>query len=63
LLIFVTFPNLVATWEESHMRRLAILAVCLAVAFVFPAFAAEPQTKEECEKIGGTWDDAAKKCS
>jgi hypothetical protein len=51
--------------EQSHMRKSASLlfALCLAAAFAFPAFAAEPQTKEECEKIGGTWDDAAQKCS
>jgi hypothetical protein len=46
------------------MRKLVsmILALCLAVAFVFPAFAEEPQTKEDCEKTGRTWDDAAQKC-
>ena len=35
----------------------------LLLAFTAPAFAAEPTTKADCEKLKDMkWDDAAKKC-
>ena len=35
----------------------------LLLAFTAPAFAAEPTTKADCEKMKDMkWDDAAKKC-
>ena len=46
---------------------ISILALALALAFSGPAFAQDDVTKAadkaSCEKAGGMWDDAAKKCS
>jgi hypothetical protein len=42
------------------------LALALALAFTGPAFAqdaAAATDKASCDKAGGTWDDAAKKCN
>jgi hypothetical protein len=49
------------------MKMLVLsLALALALAFVGPAaFAGDTSkatTKAECDKAGGKWDDAAKKC-
>jgi hypothetical protein len=41
---------------------LSMLVVALALAVAGPAFAG-PTTKADCEKAGGVWDDAKKKCS
>jgi hypothetical protein len=41
-------------------------ALALALAFTGPAFAQDAATatdKAGCDKAGGTWDDAAKKCN
>jgi hypothetical protein len=41
-------------------------ALALALAFTGPAFAqdaAAATDKASCDKAGGTWDDAAKKCN
>ncbi len=41
-------------------------ALALALAFTGPAFAqdaAKATDKASCDKAGGTWDDAAKKCN
>jgi hypothetical protein len=41
-------------------------ALALALAFTGPAFAqdaAAATDKASCDKAGGTWDDAAKKCT
>jgi hypothetical protein len=41
-------------------------ALALALAFTGPAFAQDAATatdKASCDKAGGTWDDAAKKCT
>ena len=40
-------------------------ALTIALAFTGPAFAqdAAPTDKAGCDKAGGTWDDAAKKCN
>jgi len=41
-------------------------AFALALAFTGPAFAqdaAAATDKASCDKAGGTWDDAAKKCT
>lgn len=41
-------------------------AIALALAFAAPASfagdASKATTKAECDKAGGTWDDAASKC-
>ena len=45
---------------------ISAFALALAFAFTGPAFAQDDVTatdKASCEKAGGTWDDAAKKCS
>jgi hypothetical protein len=42
------------------------LALAAAIAVTAPAFAqdaAAATDKASCDKAGGTWDDAAKKCS
>ncbi len=42
---------------------MSVLALSFAVAFVAPAFAADPpKTKADCEKAKMTWDAAAKTC-
>ena len=41
-------------------------ALALALAFTGPAFAQDAPAatdKASCDKAGGTWDDAAKKCN
>ena len=40
-------------------------ALALALGFTGPAFSqdAAPTDKASCDKAGGTWDDAAKKCN
>jgi hypothetical protein len=41
-------------------------ALALALAFMGPAFAGDvtkATDKASCDKAGGTWDDAAKKCN
>jgi len=40
-----------------------MLAMALVVAFTVPAFAGDPETKEQCQKDGGTWDAKTKHCS
>ena len=43
-----------------------MLALALALAMTGPSFAqdaAAATDKASCDKAGGTWDDAAKKCS
>ncbi len=46
------------------MKTLAsILAVALAVAVTVPAFAGNAESKEQCEKDGGTWDAKTKHCT
>jgi hypothetical protein len=42
------------------------LALAAAIAVTAPAFAqdaAAATDKASCDKAGGTWDDAAKKCT
>jgi hypothetical protein len=41
-----------------------VVALAVAVAFSAPAVAggATPTNKADCEKAGGHWDDATKKC-
>jgi hypothetical protein len=44
----------------------SMLALALALAFAGPAFAGDvtkAANKADCDKAGGTWDDAVKKCS
>ncbi|HZP08702.1 hypothetical protein [Methyloceanibacter sp.] len=41
----------------------SILAIALVLAFTAPAFAGDTESKEQCEKEGGTWDAKAKHCS
>ena len=44
----------------------SILALAVALAMTSPSFAqdaAKATDKASCDKAGGTWDDAAKKCS
>lgn len=44
----------------------SMVALALAIAVAGPAFAqdaAAPTDKASCDKAGGTWDDAAKKCN
>jgi hypothetical protein len=41
-------------------------ALTLALAFIGPAFAQDVSAatdKASCDKAGGMWDDAAKKCN
>jgi hypothetical protein len=43
-----------------------MLALALALAMTGPSFAQDVTTatdKASCDKAGGVWDDAAKKCS
>ena len=45
---------------------ISAFALTLALAFTSPAFAqdaAAATDKASCDKAGGTWDDAAKKCN
>jgi hypothetical protein len=45
---------------------ISTFALALALAFTGPAFAGDvtkATTKADCDKAGGTWDDAMKKCS
>jgi hypothetical protein len=45
---------------------ISMFVVALALAFTGPAFAGDvtkATTKADCDKAGGVWDDAAKKCS
>jgi hypothetical protein len=45
---------------------IAVLGLAVALAFTGPAFAqdaAAATDKASCDKAGGTWDDAAKKCN
>lgn len=45
---------------------LSMLVLALALAFTGPVFAQDPTMatdKASCDKAGGVWDDAAKKCS
>jgi hypothetical protein len=46
---------------------ISVLALALALAFSGPAFAQDDVTKAtdkaSCDKAGGVWDDATKKCS
>jgi hypothetical protein len=45
---------------------MAVLSLTAAFAFTAPAFAqdaAAATDKASCDKAGGTWDDAAKKCN
>ena len=41
---------------------MSIFALTLVLAFTVPAFAGG-ETKEQCQKDGGTWDAKAKYCS
>jgi hypothetical protein len=44
----------------------SMFALALALAFTGPAFAGDvtkATDKASCDKAGGVWDDAAKKCS
>ncbi len=43
----------------------SMVALAVAIAVTGPAFAqdAAPTDKASCDKAGGTWDDAAKKCN
>jgi hypothetical protein len=54
-------------YRENVMKALiSTLAVAVALAFTGPAFAGDvtkATDKASCDKAGGTWDDAAKKCS
>jgi hypothetical protein len=48
---------------ESVMKIfVSMFTVTLALAFTVPAFAGG-ETKEQCQKDGGTWDAKAKYCS
>jgi hypothetical protein len=51
----------------SMKTFVSAFALALALAFTGPAFAQDDVTKAtdkaSCEKAGGMWDDAAKKCS
>ena len=43
-----------------------MVAVAVAIALTGPAFAqdaAKATDKASCDKAGGSWDDAAKKCN
>ena len=43
-----------------------MIALAVAIAVTAPAFAqdaAMATDKASCDKAGGTWDDAAKKCA
>jgi hypothetical protein len=46
---------------------ISTVAIALALAVTGPAFAQDDVTKAtdkaSCDKAGGMWDDAAKKCS
>ena len=46
---------------------ISMVAITLALAVTGPAFAGEDVTKAtdkaSCDKAGGVWDDAAKKCA
>ena len=45
---------------------ISVFALGLALALTGPAFAqdaASATDKASCDKAGGTWDDAAKKCN
>ena len=45
---------------------LSVFALAMTLAFAGPAFAqdaAAATDKASCDKAGGTWDDAAKKCN
>ena len=41
---------------------MSIFALTLVLAFTVPAFAGG-ETKEQCQKDGGTWDAKTKSCS
>jgi hypothetical protein len=44
----------------------SLVALAVAIAVTGPAFAqdaAAATDKASCDKAGGTWDDAAKKCN
>jgi hypothetical protein len=49
--------------EPSMKTFTSIFAVTLALAFTVPAFGGNTETKEQCEKDGGTWDAKTKHCS
>jgi hypothetical protein len=45
---------------------ISMLALAVALAVTGPAFAGDvsaAKTQADCEKAGGTWDDAASTCS
>jgi hypothetical protein len=45
---------------------ISMLALAVAVAVTSPAFAqdvGDAKTQADCEKAGGTWDDATSTCS
>jgi len=45
---------------------ISMLALAAALAFTGPAFAGDAsgaKTQADCEKAGGTWDDATSACS
>jgi hypothetical protein len=52
------------TKEENLMKTfVSIFALTLAFAFTVPAFAGPAETKEQCQKDGGSWDAKTKHCS
>jgi hypothetical protein len=68
----ISLPAGVIAGPRSNKRDKAMkmlvsgFALALALAFTGPAFAqdaAAATDKASCDKAGGTWDDAAKKCT
>jgi hypothetical protein len=63
---FAYFEGSTSVRENVMKVLISTLAVALALAFTGPAFAGDVTNatdKASCDKAGGTWDDAAKKCS
>ncbi len=54
-------------WRTFMKALISMVAIALALAVTGPAFAGEDVTKAtdkaSCDKAGGVWDDAAKKCA
>jgi hypothetical protein len=49
---------------ENVMKNfISIFAVTLALAFTLPAFGGQAETKEQCQKDGGSRDAKTKHCS
>ena len=58
--------NSAAYWGKAMKTFVSMVALAVAIAVTGPAFAqdaAKATDKASCDKAGGTWDDAAKKCN